>query len=801
VKEKEIPGLLFFVLPCLLLVGPVLGEGETNLVLHRPYEYWPEPTYHHTGDEGDARQLTDGHSDTSSWSLWMQKSAVCWIAGVNVPVVIRFDLGREATMTELHFHTAGGIHAGVVEAGLQVFVSLDDETYVLAGELPAPPPKAGGGYYPITLRVPLDLNDTRARYVAVAAMAPAPHYSIVVDEIELKGIVPARPGSSLPIQTGLSAGGAKGLQKQLAGGNRAVSLASSLTLPVRRHIAHWPAPQREAQREELETFVQAVRAQSDRYEQLRTQFTEQHRLRAREVYGADTLVWEVVPDEQFTVLSLPGTPAPDAGGTIHTVVNALEATALGASNLTDQDLPLRISFRGGGEGAPRMAVRVGRFFVTSNARYVPDALLANDCPQVIPSGESKLIWLEAESSGARPGLYDYDVSVGVGDRPHLVPLKVQVHDVVLSLETPLSTGNWSYLDTGEEPILKDVRDAMLSHRITVAYGSSGAYSFPAKNPEGEVIRPVRPDFRKLDKFLAFHKDFDQVGIILFFNHHAERPHYDWFGRSEWMSDEFKDVFREWLVPMIERIKGSGRDYDAFNIQAFDETLDENVEHLCRLIHSIDPNVRVTITIPQATRDATRDLVAAGMNVFIYHAPRIEYDNAPDGFPVLSSGGRELWFYGAADASFGTGKERDPLGYYRYLHWTAFRHGATGVNFWNMLTNNGGSPVWDEEMVGQDYWPMVYPVGGAYTRPPEDVRTAETVLPSRRWQYTRMGIEDYMLLKMAREKIESLGEAGETYQKQLDEIVKTVLTTRAKDRGLFRAKRRELVELVENLTMQ
>jgi hypothetical protein len=84
------------------------------------------------------------------------------------------------------------------------------------------------------------------------------------------------------------------------------------------------------------------------------------------------------------------------------------------------------------------------------------------------------------------------------------------------------------------------------------------------------------------------------------------------------------------------------------------------------------------------------------------------------------------------------------------------------------------------------------------KPPDDVRTAKTVIPSRRWQHVRMGIEDYMLLKMARERIDSLGDDGAAYRRQLDELVRTVLTNRVSDRGVFRSKRRELVELVEEL---
>ena len=72
-----------------------------------------------------------------------------------------------------------------------------------------------------------------------------------------------------------------------------------------------------------------------------------------------------------------------------------------------------------------------------------------------------------------------------------------------------------------------------------------------------------------------------------------------------------------------------------------------------------------------------------------------------------------------------------LGFFRYLHWAAFHHGATGVHFWNMLHNNGRSPVWTAETVQQNYWPMAYPVGPPrYPSPSADVSTAEKVIPSR-----------------------------------------------------------------------
>ena len=770
------------------------GRGEQkNLVLKRPYTVHPEPSYSLCTDEGDKTQLTDGETRYTG-GMWTFPTTVGWIAGIDVPVVIHFDLGQETTLSELRFNSAGGGGADVVEVGLRVYVSLDDRSYVLGGELPAPPPPPEDQKRRIGVQLRVPLNGARARYVALAAMAPAPHYFVFVDEIEVLGRAPADPGSGLPILSAIPARGAPGLQEALAGGRRASNLLGSLVAPVERHIRCWPEKQARAQQGELEEFRGRAIAGGKDFDELRAEVTARHRVRARSVYGVETLAWEVVPDEQFTMLSLPEVEAPPPNASVHTVVNALEATALGAANLADEAAALTVNVSGREEGTPAVVPRVGRFFETTNAMYVPDALLATDCPQVIPPGESRLVWLGVESTGAKPGVYDYQVHIRVGGAAHRIALKVVVHSVTLSQQTPLATGNWSYLNTGEGPLLPEVRDSMLAHRLTI--GAASMQGLPGKDAEGNVIRPLEIDFTNLDKFLAFHRDFPQLSWFMPFNSHVERPHADWFGSAAWMSDEFKGIFGEWIEKMVARIRSRGRDYDGFYFQLFDETLDEKVAEIRRLVHSVDPNVRMMITIPQASRQTTADLVEAGMNIFVYHAPRVKYAGAPDGFPLLRTGGRELWLYGAADSRHGSGKERDPLGFFRYLHWTAFHHGATGVHFWNMLHNRTSG--WIDETIHETYWPMVYTNHPKYPSVPDDVRTAERVIPSRRWEYVRMGIEDYMLLAMARKRIDALGARGAEHRRQLRDIVKTVITNSHADRRLFREGRRELVELVEEL---
>lgn len=52
--------------------------------------------------------------------------------------------------------------------------------------------------------------------------------------------------------------------------------------------------------------------------------------------------------------------------------------------------------------------------------------------------------------------------------------------------------------------------------------------------------------------------------------------------------------------------------------------------------------------------------------------------------------------------------------------------------------------------------------------------------------------------MARERIAKRGEAAAETKGKLEEILKTVIINRDNDRALFRAKRFELLELVESL---
>ncbi len=770
---------------------PALG----NLILNQPYTYWPTPDYYQSADPGDITQLTDGQTFYGA-NMWVNPATAGWGEGVNIPAVILFDLGELASLSNLKFYSAGGGGAGVWEVGIRVFTSLDGQSFTFADEYVAPPPPdpLPTDRYGIILQVPL--NNTLARHVAIVPMPVEPITFIFVDEMELFGSIPPDPGANAPTGFSITGSTAQELQQVLQGGLRASLYLEDLFASIDNHLPVWPEPQASDQANDMDSFRNRIFDEYQTFDELRLEMTENHRVRAAQVYGGNSLVWEVVPDEDFTMLSYPAVLSPPQTATIHTVVNALEATALGAANLTSSAQSLSVVVSGGGAGAPQITPRVAHFVQSTYARYTPDPLLLTDGSFSIPSGESRIIWLLAESTGATPGTYEFTATVTIGSDVHMIPFCVQLHNVTLTTTTPISTGNWSDLNEGVFPGADAVRDSMLDHRMTM--GAASAQALPLKDGMGNVIRPVQSDFTKLDQYLAFHSAFDQVSWFYAFDQHSSRPHRDWFGPAGWMSQEFRDIFGEWLTNFVGHVTAQGRSYNEWYFQMFDETLANEVAQLCSLIKSIDPNVRVNCTSAHATTGAMAHFVAAGMDIFNHHAPLIEYNNAPSGYPTLRSGGRELWLYGAADAKFGGGRERDPLEFFRYMHWTAYHHGAVGVHFWNMVVNNGGASIWGPDNQSQDYWPMVYPNGMAYPALPTGISTSEEAIPSRRWEYVRMGIEDYMLLDLAQQKIDALGGGGAAFQTQLDNLVMTVLVNRDDDRNLFRQKRKELVELVETI---
>jgi hypothetical protein len=117
--------------------------------------------------------------------------------------------------------------------------------------------------------------------------------------------------------------------------------------------------------------------------------------------------------------------------------------------------------------------------------------------------------------------------------------------------------------------------------------------------------------------------------------------------------------------------------------------------------------------------------------------------------------RHFWAYEAT----GPAKDLLPLGYYRAYGWLAWRLGVEGAGYWVYR--------------GEDMW---WPMGD--TDYSAVYATDTSVVPSRRWEADRDGVEDYRALYLLRREIESArtaGRVGEADRAQalMDEAVENV----------------------------
>jgi len=100
--------------------------------------------------------------------------------------------------------------------------------------------------------------------------------------------------------------------------------------------------------------------------------------------------------------------------------------------------------------------------------------------------------------------------------------------------------------------------------------------------------------------------------------------------------------------------------------------------------------------------------------------------------------RHFWTYEATSP----GKDLLPLGYYRAYAWLAWYLGTEGAGYWVYRGNDIWWPI-----QGGD-WSPVY-------------QTNQYVVPSRRWEADRDGVEDYRALYLLRQEIAKARNSGRT----------------------------------------
>ncbi len=443
--------------------------------------------------------------------------------------------------------------------------------------------------------------------------------------------------------------------------------------------------------------------------------------------------------------------------------NEQEDIALNLLNITTEAINVRCVFNkpelDGKPAQPdpplakQVTLRRGVAVPGDSGQMVLDALPELDGSHTITlaPGEVSQLWLVVNTEGLAPGEHKLDLHLASLGRPmtlHTIPLTLEV----LPIELPkgvYAQMNWVGIDpdTTSDAQLKD----MLDHGITVAYGPN-LPAIPVDkdgNPAGTV------DWTHADTALQRVPDYFQCLFPA-----PPTPQWPEGISAPTEGPAFEQAFKTCLSAMASHLQSVGWNYERWGLYPYDEpwltgfTLVKPLRDYCQRVKAVDPKVRMYAdpagrVLPQFLEEfkGLLDIFQPEMNLLKRDPALLKWcqDNAPT-----------LWAYEAT----GPGKDLLPLGYYRSYAWIAWRLGLKGAGFW---CYKYADAYWPLETTD---WSVVYPAEGG-------------VSPSRRWEATRDGQEDYRLFYVLREEIKQAREAGNTEsgnraQALLDQAIEDII---------------------------
>jgi len=354
----------------------------------------------------------------------------------------------------------------------------------------------------------------------------------------------------------------------------------------------------------------------------------------------------------------------------------------------------------------------------------------------LPPWEARQVWLTVDAGELAAGDWQGQVefrTLDVDSVGAACPVSVKVFDSRLPEEQPLRLCHWGYVHTS---VLKDQPEAALEdqveHRTNVFVG----LHFPeaACDEDGNIVGEI--DFTAHDEYVKRHAPH---GIILFFNYQRALK-----GAPQ-LSDGWKKAHIEYLRAWVAHLAELGVGYDGFALYPVDEPglnpgLADRHVAMGELAREADPKILLyTDPVGSCTME---ELKAMAPYVDIWCPNRNGYliKHNADKLAFIRSTGARVWTYECIDNA----KHQSPLGYYRGQAWLAWHYGLTGIGFWSYCTSR-----FDPWYRADKEYLLIYQGDG--------------VVPSKRWEAVRDGVEDYAMLtvlKAAADKAQEEGRAAE-----------------------------------------
>jgi hypothetical protein len=399
-------------------------------------------------------------------------------------------------------------------------------------------------------------------------------------------------------------------------------------------------------------------------------------------------------------------------------------------------------------------------FFSDNCEWVDDALprLRDGKILSLAPGETRRLWMTISNKGVPAGTYKLKLSLrDASGATEVIPIQFNVADTVLAPDPNLNVYTYAYLTRKSS---RDFRKEALEDLKRHYQNTYVVPLLPKYNPRTEDI-----DFSGIIEYL---KPLGDARRILFF-WNCETGKVPFCPAKGWGSEKWRNTLRRVISRWYSALKSAGFGKEKVVMYPFDETYDNKccggrseyqaLADVADELHAIDPLIKVFMDPVGFNEEDMRSMRVLADKIDVW-APvqELYHDGGKKGWPHpyslqekltarrffqnLKSKGKTIWSYQCS----GPNKTLDVNGYFRQYPWRAWCHGITGLGIWS-YNNIRGKSSWSDEDGGD--FTFVYEMRDA----PDDIprKPFEPLIPSRRWQAYRAGIQDYLLLSMAARK--------------------------------------------------
>jgi hypothetical protein len=297
-------------------------------------------------------------------------------------------------------------------------------------------------------------------------------------------------------------------------------------------------------------------------------------------------------------------PPPEEFADLQTITldmgrNEYESTSFVLTNLSEAPLEFQLACEDSPAGISA-TLRQAVWVIVDDGSQVNDALsLIDNDTIVLPSGESREIWVTLQTKGAAAGQYKQAINVMPnGLAPQTVEISVTIHDVSLPETLPLDIFHFDELVTTnmETELVEASMTDLRTHYVNHAFVHPVVLPRLGVDAKGKLLT----DYTRFDKMIDDYKILDPKRYIFFWASESFlEPSGEWapshpesIGRPEFMTPAWKELFRDWLTDWVAHMKDRGLGYDEFVMHPYDERGGPKVQAMIKLIKEVDPNVLV-----------------------------------------------------------------------------------------------------------------------------------------------------------------------------------------------------------------